>query len=147
MVAKFSDDEIEFMYPDNWTVQHDGADRDVQFVTVQSPGSGFWMLQRAARGKSPNVLSAEAMRSLRDEYDEMEVADFDGDLNGIPACGFDIEFYCLDFVVRAQIRGFVWNQRTYVLLYQAEDRDFAEQALVFSAITTSLIQHFQSSAA
>ena len=42
-VAEFSRDGITFKYPGNWTLERADTD-DGWTVSVQSPGTAFWML-------------------------------------------------------------------------------------------------------
>ena len=53
-------------------------------------------------------------------------------------CGYDVHFFYLDFTNTAIIRGFRHALASCLVLYQAEDRDFAKLQPVFRAITTSL---------
>ena len=61
------------------------------------------------------------------------------EIEGTHSVGYDLLFYCLDFIVSAKVRSFSLDGRTYVLLSQAEDSEFERISPVFSAITTSLL--------
>ena len=55
--------------------------------------------------------------------------------------GFDMQFYCLDFLVASQLLALNLGERTLLFQFQAEDRDFDELMPVFEAIATSLLQN------
>jgi len=138
MVATYDRHEIRFAYPDNWVLSEEYQGSDSHCVTLQSPGSAFWMLQAIAADKSNESLATETLRSVKQEYGDVEVVRTEEDIQGKPSIGYDLHFYCLDFIVSAQIRCFTLNERSCVLLYQAEDMEFDRIAPVFAAITASL---------
>ncbi len=140
MVAKYDRCGIRFLYPDNWKVQEDTPQPHVHCVTLQSPGSGFWMLQTLESNESLEQLTSEVLASVREDYEEVEVHPAHEDVEGIPLSGYDLQFYCLDFVVSAKVRSFSLPDRVCLLLFQAEDSEFEKVVPVFAAITASLIQ-------
>ncbi len=139
MVATYDRHEIRFVYPENWELREEYQSAETHCVTLQSPGSGFWMLQAVQTAKSPELLAAEALRSVKQEFGDVEVVRIEEELEGIPAVGYDMLFYCLDFVVSSKVRSFASDGRSYVLLWQAEDTEFSAISPVFSAITASLL--------
>ncbi len=147
MVATYDRLGVRFLYPDNWKVQEENLQPRTRCVTLQSPGSGFWMLQILQTGESPERLAAEVLRSFKEDYDEIEVAPADEEIQGTPSVGYDMQFYCLDFVVSSSVRSFLLFDRVYVLLFQAEDSEFDRIEPVFQAITVSLIQEARSGTA
>lgn len=138
MVATYDRHEIRFVYPDNWELSEEYQGSDSHCVTLQSPGSAFWMLQAVTSSKSLESLATETLRSVKQEYGEVEVLRVDEDIEGIPSLGYDLYFYCLDFLVSSKIRCFTRFDRSCVLLYQAEDTEFDRMLPVFAAITASL---------
>ena len=140
MVATYDRCGIRFLYPDNWKVQEDNPQPHAHCVTLQSPGSGFWMLQILESRESLDRLASGALDSVRQDYEEVEVVPAREEIAGTSLAGYDMQFYCLDFVVSAKIRSFSLADRACVLLFQAEDSEFEKIELVFSAITASLIQ-------
>jgi hypothetical protein len=139
MVATYDRHGISFVYPDNWEFSEEFHDADTHCVTLQSPGSGFWMLQALETTKSPELLAAEALRSVKQEYDDIEVVRVEEEIEGVRCVGYDLLFYCLDFVVSSSLRSFSLDNRAFVLLWQAEDKEFERTSPVFAAITTSLL--------
>jgi len=143
MVATYDRHGIRFLYPDNWTVQEDSPEPHAHCVTLQSPGSGFWMLQILDSAVSLERLASEAMESIQQDYEEVEVVAADEDIAGTALSGYDLHFYCFDFLISANVRSFSLGDHPCVLLSQAEDGEFAKIAPVFTAITASLIQEYQ----
>ena len=147
MVATYDRNGIRFLYPDNWQVQEDNPQPQAVCVTVQSPGSGFWMLQIFPSGPPLEQLASEAVQSVQQDYEDVEVAVAREDVEGTLLAGFDLQFFCFDFLVSARVRGFSLQDRLCLLLTQAEDSEFEQIAPVFSAITTSLIKEANQSTA
>ena len=56
----------------------------------------------------------------------------------VPCC--EMNFYYLDLTNTATVRVISSNRANYIVLWQAEDRDFAELQDVFAAMTVSLVQ-------
>jgi hypothetical protein len=139
MVATYDRHGIRFAYPENWELSEDYQGADSHCVTLQSPQSGFWMLQALETTKSADMLAAEALQSVKQEYGEVEVVRVDEEIEGTWSVGYDMLFYCLDFIVSAKVRSFLLEHRRYVLLWQAEDNEFEHLDAVFSAITASLL--------
>ena len=53
--------------------------------------------------------------------------------------GWDLNFYCLDLTNTAQVRAVETPAATYLLLAQAEDREWDRVAPVFAAMTASFM--------
>ncbi len=140
MVATYDRFGVRFLYPENWTVQEENPQPQTHCVTLQSPGSGFWMLQIMQTSQSPERLAAEVLHSFKQDYDEIEVSRVDDEIQGTPSVGYDLQFYCLDFVVSSTVRSFPLIDQVCVLVCQAEDNEFERIGPVFDAITTSLLQ-------
>ena len=87
MVATYDRHEISFVYPENWELSEEYQSADTHCVTLQSPGSGFWMLQAVRTSKSPELLAAEALRSVKQEFGDVEVVRVEEELEGTPAGG------------------------------------------------------------
>jgi hypothetical protein len=140
MVATFSKWGISFQYPGNWSLSHEDDPSQARSISVQSPGSGFWMLQVYQGPVSAEELAAEALRTMRQEYDEIEVTHVHERIDRAEAVGYDMQFYFLDLIVTSRVRSFVVGDKTYVTMCQAEDREFEHIAPVFLAMTTSLMR-------
>ena len=140
MVATYDRQGITFLYPRNWTISEELPPSECRCVTVQSPESGFWMLQTFAGTETPERLAAEALQSLKQEYGELEVIPIEEGMGATRLIGYDLQFFYLDLLVRCQVRSFALADSNCVVLCQAEDGEFDQLAQVFSAITTSLLK-------
>jgi hypothetical protein len=139
MVGTYNSHGVKFLFPDNWALSEERPDARNHCITLQSPGSGFWMLQLLQTTQSPAQLAAEALRSVKQEYEDLEFSPATEEIDGTETVGYDLQFYCLDFVVSARVRSFAIQDKIGVLLVQAEDGEFEQMSLVFLAITTSLL--------
>jgi hypothetical protein len=74
---------------------------------------------------------------MRAEYRDLEQESSYQLVAGKKVHGYDLAFYCLDLTNSAFVRSFRTPVATYVLFYQAEDRDFRQLEQVFAAITKS----------
>jgi hypothetical protein len=80
---------------------------------------------------------------MQAEYSDMEVESVEVQLADGPAVGYDLMFWCLDFVVAAQLRAFRRGHATYFVTYQAEEREYGRLQHVFEAMTHSLLNDGQ----
>lgn len=140
VVARFDGAGISFQYPENWELNHEEGMSPSHCVTLQSPQSGFWMLQVFDESDRPDEMAAEVLRTVRQEYQDIEVAEVHESVAATESTGYDLQFYCLDFIVSARVRSFAVNGQTWVMFCQAEDREFDKTWPVFLAITISLLQ-------
>jgi hypothetical protein len=139
MTAFYDHFGVKFLYPENWVVSQEESAQWPREVSLQCPGGGFWSLHVYSTPDDPRELVAEVVRTMGQEYDNLESRPASEDLAGIKAVGCDMDFYCLDLVVTAQVRSFQLGDRTFLVLCQAESREFDELERVFQAITLSLI--------
>ena len=70
----------------------------------------------------------------------MEVTVVEESIEGESTEGVDLYFYYMDFLIAAHVRSLRRGQETYLLTYQAEDREFDKMLPVFQAINTSLFR-------
>lgn len=137
MPAHYDKHGVRFQYPENWTL--DEAEADENTVTVYSPEGAFWSLVWRDISEDPHDLAVEALQSLKTEYAETESEPASETVAGREISGFDVSFYYVDLVNTAVIRGFRTSAASFLVLYQAEDRDFRKLEGVFRAMTTSLL--------
>ena len=140
MPSEYNAHGIQFQYPENWTCEEKStADSDT--VTLSAPGGAFWMLTALSSGSSPASVMDGIARSLADDYDSLETLETEQEMNGVATTGYDFDFIYLDLVNTAKTRGFVYDNKTYVLFYQAEDREFQSLEPVFAAMTVSFLRN------
>ncbi len=139
MPAVFDHLGVQFQYPETWTIEA-GNEADGEEVTLYSPGGAFWSLTIHDRGDTTELIE-QVVRAMRDEYDELDSEDVSDSIAGQKLAGCDMNFYCLDLTNTAQVRAFGRGRKTYLMLWQAEDREFEIVVPIFRAIATSLIRH------
>jgi hypothetical protein len=130
---------LAFDYPDNWSVDTaDAADRYAT-VTVYAPEGGFWSVSGHAPGGNPEELAAAVVGQMREEYRDLDSEPATEIVSGRTLRGQDMNFYCLDLTNTAQVRTLETPTAVYLLLCQAEDREWEETAPVFAAMTASFV--------
>jgi hypothetical protein len=139
MPAQYEKLGIRFLYPENWRIEDEDLDEWPRRVSVQSPGGGYWELHVYPSRISPADLSKQVVEAMREVYEDLESEPVTEQMWNVTAQGYDLDFFCLDLLVTSQVRSFYVGARTYVLIYQAENREFEQQRPVFAAITKSLL--------
>jgi hypothetical protein len=139
MVATYHNHGIHFVYPDNWELAEEDFQGSPRVITLQSGDSGFWTVHVYDRDEDPLPLLHEVERTMQQEYDSLEAERLSEQLGGFPAAGCNMEFYCLDLLVTARARAVRTDRATYLVLCQAESREFERLLPVFETITLSLL--------
>ncbi len=139
MVKHYRQHLIQFSYPENWELQAPDQEHLPQEISLESPDGCLWMVNVFAATRDPQSLLAEVLTSLKENYQDLEYDDIESNLEPPPALAVQADFFCLDFLITARIQVFVRPPFIYVVLHQAESRLFEKSALVFDAITTSLL--------
>jgi len=129
---------IQFRYPENWKLVHEQTIELPFDVSIQTPGGGFWSVHVYDDSTDPETLASEALRTMRQEYDEVESETIREHIGDTEAVGYEMNFYCLDLICTARALAFRSTQQTVLVLYQAESREFDEIGKVFQAMTLSL---------
>lgn len=139
MPALFNKFGISFQYPENWTLETDSSAPGRQTVSVYSPGGGFWTVALAPHDSDPAKLAEAALKTIAREYDELDSEEASESIGDVDLVGYDLNFYCLDLTNTAWIRAGRTSRATYLVICQAEDREFDQIAPVFRAMSTSLL--------
>ena len=141
MTGKFDKAGIRFHYPENWEIIDENVLDGPRTVSLQSPGGGFWTLMIYERGTDTASLLRETIEQMREEYEGLESNVILDEFDQTGATGYEMFFYCLDFLVCARVFAVkAANGQVMLMLWQAEDRDFIEYEPVFRAITVSLLR-------
>ncbi|MDA7951791.1 MAG: hypothetical protein MPJ24_09930 [Pirellulaceae bacterium] len=140
-VATFEQDEIRFQYPENWTLASETGEEGVVSVSLQSPENSCFFLERYNEQLDLVELAHQMKEEMANEYKDLE---FEADENneelfGHSVTGYDLRFYCLDFLVLARLACLHVEDKTIVIMWQAESRLFEKNELVYQAITKSLL--------
>ena len=128
---------IDFLYPENWRITDEETKSWPRSVTVQNSQGAFWSLM-VYDNDDPGELTEQVKLTMESEYDEIEASKVVEEFGDFATEGFELSFYCLDFLVAARTLAARAANQTYLMIWQAEDRDFAELEPVFQAISTSL---------
>jgi len=139
MPSTYQQNGIELLYPDNWKVVDEQPLSDPPTVTLQSPGTGYWNLTIYPDSQEPENLTAETVNAMREEYDPIEVEPVECSFGNQLAGGYQMEFYCLDFIVKARTIALRTTSQTLLFVYQAEDREFKELEPIFAALVVSVL--------
>lgn len=131
---------LAFDHPDNWDVDTEDSEGRYATVTVYAPGGGFWSVSGHAPGGDAAALADAVVSQMREEYRELDVEPAEDDVAGRRLAGVDLNFYCLDLTNTAQVRTLATPAAIYLIICQAEDREWNELAAVFAAITTSFVR-------
>ena len=92
-----------------------------------------------AAGGNPAELAEAVLAQMRAEYQDLDSEAAGDDIAGHALTGLDINFYCLDLTNTAQVRTLETADAIYLLICQAEDREWTAVSPVFAAITTSFV--------
>jgi hypothetical protein len=140
MQANFEQFGIRFQYPDNWTLEADDLLKGQGAVSVYSPGGGFWSLTVHDPSDEPDELVDAVVDTMRNLYEELDAEESVETIDGrqVPCC--EMNFYYLDLTNTATVRVISSARANYLVLCQAEDREFAELENVFAAMTASLVK-------
>jgi hypothetical protein len=130
---------LSFDHPDNWTVETDDSEGRYAAVTVYSPGGAFWSVSGHAAGGDALTLAAAVVDQMRDEYRDLDCEPGEERIGGQTLAGFDLNFYCLDLTNTTQVRTLTTADAIYLILCQADDREWDRVAPVFVAMTTSFV--------
>lgn len=155
MTATYDKLGIHFLYPENWKLL-DETDATPHVITLEAPDrSSTWSVHvydLEAPEFDPDDVFKETLDALQDTYPDVEVSPLEDDdkclslLEGLPHIdgdsiqGVEAMFYCLDFLIQARLYRITTARHHLLIWTQAEDRDFEQQELVFSAISASLLQ-------
>ena len=141
MPKEFNENGVQFLYPDNWTLdKHPSDDGLDTALTLETPSGALWTLNVEQGLRNLDDLANSVRQTLCDEYDEVEYENHEGKWGELDASGYELHFYVMELVVKAVIECLHFDGRTYLVMMQAETRDFDELAPVFQALSASLVR-------
>ena len=143
MTAVFENQELQFIYPENWKLSQSQDSDDFVEISLETPEGGIWSVSVFNDGSTEHELLEACASALSEQYEDFERSDFSGEVCGFDSIGFDAHFYCLDFLVTAQARALGSGGQTLNIFCQAESREFDNQKEVFAAITQSLLSNLK----
>jgi hypothetical protein len=138
MIRTYDKHGLKFQYPENWKLEEETVEDDSPSVSLYSPEGAFWSVTIYA-DVDPASASEQALESMRVEYPDLDVDAVTESIAGQELVGYEMSFVCLDMVNTARVLCYGDDRSAFVLMYQAEDRDYTKLTDVFSAVTTSML--------
>jgi len=142
MTATFDRFGVRFDYPENWTVEQTDEGPGAQMVSVNSPETAFLQATIRAADEDLEPLFDEALSVLRKEYEEIEVEPANDQIDGVEIMGFSVHFFWLGLMNTCWLGGIKRPEATYLIMCQAEDREYDRVNLVFQAMLVSMFRNF-----
>ncbi|HMO15801.1 MAG TPA: hypothetical protein PKD64_04870 [Pirellulaceae bacterium] len=141
MTAIIDENGIKIQYPENWR-RHDLPTNIKPFeISIESPSGTIWNLHVMSPTSDPEFLVQQMLEEFRKNYEDVEVNGTNELVENTELMGFDLNFFYLDLLIEVRIRHFSTLEHSFVLMIQAESRDFDREQLVLQAITISLFRN------
>jgi len=140
MTATYQQNQLQFQYPENWTLSDDPEEELPRAISLESPGGVLWSVHLHPPTADSDKILDEAIDTLRESYEDLELSTETPDFDMFEGKAFGALFFCLDFLVQIKLQVFSTPKYKVMLWYQCEDRDFDAQKMVFRAISTTLMQ-------
>jgi len=119
---RFDRDGIAIDYPDHWTTDTEETD-DGWTALFQSPDTAFVMLSLHPDIDDQAYLAEEVLKTLREDYPDLEATPAVESLAGQPAVGHDIAFVALDLTNTAWTRVAAAGEGSVLFMAQFSDID------------------------
>ncbi len=138
---------LSCLYPENWTLTEDTIDDQTIGFTLESPTTAFMMVNVYPWTIAPSQAIEQAREAMQVEYDDIEYEPIPPDITIKghvieDSRAGEVRFYYLDLLVVSRLIAFAFNRQTFLIQFQAEDRDFATLDQVFRAMTISILNSF-----
>lgn len=130
---------VRLIYAEGWKITEDELDAEPRTLSIESPTGGIWELMLYSDQRAGGELAGEALSVMREEYEDLEATGYTTEFADVAASGHEIYFYHLDLLIHSRIMTAPLGEKTALLLWQAEDRDFDELEPVFRAMATTLL--------
>jgi hypothetical protein len=137
MAARFEEDGIQLLYPENWELQREDNENGWT-VSVQSPDTAFLVLSFDAEMPEMESMAQTALDALREEYADLEADDCVETVAGQPAVGHDVRFFSLDLTNSCWIRSFYSGRGTVLVMWQINDLELERHEPVLRAMCASI---------
>ncbi len=134
--TKFEHGFFEMRHPSSWKVDLEVSE-DSWRVTLQGPGTAMMIVVSDLEATDDELIEA-TLEILKEDYPEMEIEGFKGDLCGFPAIGYEVRFFCYDLSNVCKMLATPSEEGTIFLLFQCDDYTIAEIEPVFFAIRNSM---------
>lgn len=142
MTAVYDKLGLRFLYPENWKLLDDSDSKVPHVITLETPdGSCTWAVHVYPAESDRELVLKETLSSLRETYEDLEISPSSEEYGDLEGTGVEAMFYCLDFLIKAEMHFVELPEHSLLFWAQSEDREFDKHKLVFQAISISLIRY------
>lgn len=138
--------DVYFVYPENWVLDESDIETADGSVQLSNDNGAFWILKKHPFGTDPTEIAAEALRTMRAEYQDMEVDRIDRVEFEKNIVGFEMTFFYLDLMNLACIQCFEESGIVYAVFWQTGNQliihsgEMVPVEKVLEAMTISLLR-------
>lgn len=134
--SHFEQGYFQMSHPSSWKTEFQEGENSWQ-VSLQGPGTAMILVAADLDASVDEMLEA-TLFALKEDYPEMEVEGFKGELCGVSARGFEIRFFSFDLSNVCRLLAIPSDEGTILGLFQCDDYSIAEVEPVFEAIRQSM---------
>ena len=134
----FEEHGISLEYPDDWALTEESADGQLA-ISIESPGSAFWMLSVIKGRPSAEDVVAAALESFQREYDNRDVYESAEQICLLPTVACDIDFECVEMLNHAAFRACETDAATLFVMHQCPQTEESQFKNDLDRITDSLM--------
>ena len=106
---------------------------------MAAPSGAFWSLLIFDRSKNAEQLMLECLKNIEEQYESMESSPISETVGGFAALGHDTFFFYLDLLITNRMRCITQGDFHFLIIWQAENREFDKLEPVFQAITIGFL--------
>jgi hypothetical protein len=140
MTATYEKIGLKFLYPENWKLTDETEGGLPSSISLESPdGGGLWSVHVYELDADPDEILKETIITLQETYPDLEITPIKSNFDPHPSTAVETLFYCLDFLVLVRLQVVKTSDYQLLFWFQAEDREFEKQELVFNAMTISTL--------
>jgi hypothetical protein len=137
MNASYRNPTLQFLYPEGWSLDENQTS-DGSTVSLQSPYSMFLFLNCYEDAVEPQHVADQALKTMQDEYTELDAEPAEQLIAGAQAVGYDVNFFSLDLTNTCWIRAFSAGSCTVLIFAQTSDLDLERAERAFHGICASV---------
>lgn len=134
--ASFEQGFFQMSHPSSWKTEFQEGEHSWQ-LSLQGPGTAMILVAADLDASVDEMLEA-TLFALKEDYPEMEVEGYKGDLCGVAARGFEVRFFSFDLSNICRLLAIPSEEGTILALFQSDDYSNAEVEPVFEAIRKSM---------
>lgn len=139
MISIYDKQGIRIAYPENWQLSEEESPEATVQITIASPETAFWTVAIYPGLQDLEDLANQVVQALLAEYPDLEINPIKETVGDQTLIGCDLNFICLDLSNTAQVRVCHRDDASLLLFSQAEDGELEKAALIFEAMSESLL--------